>query len=143
MFGLFKRKDVHGDVIDKCARVLSLQVMLCRFDQDFIDILDRDVVRGYFIGYFDCGLQGSGLSIPDDETFFLLMLRGHKALLATFFRDIQLYTVDSLRRQNKPEFQMGMRIGGAECLGVLNEGRIPFALPQYVHESQGPLAAVI
>jgi hypothetical protein len=141
MFGLFKKKmDVNGELIDNIAGLLRIHVMLCRLQPDFIAALEKDIVRGYFVGFFDCCLQRRGVAISHDETFFLLMVRGHKTLLATYLDDIPKYTFDSLRRQDNPEFQKGMQIGGAECLTVLNSGRKPFAFPQYVHEGRGPLA---
>lgn len=141
MFGLFKKKaDLNGDLIDKFAALLRLQVMLCRFEKEFIAVLDKDIVRGYFIGFFDCCLQRRGVLVLDDETFFLLMVRGHETLLVTYLGDIRQYALASLRRQDHPEFQKGMQIGGAECLGVLNNGQKPLAFSQYVHEGHGPLA---
>ncbi|MDK6079653.1 hypothetical protein [Massilia varians] len=142
MFGLFKKRvEINHNLVDKIARLLRLQVMLCRFQPDFIAALEKDIVRGYFIGFFDCCLQRRGVAIPDDESFFRLMVRGHETLLATYLDDIPKYTFSSLRRQDSPDFQKGMQIGGAECLSVLDKGHQPFAFPQYVHEGRGPLAA--
>jgi hypothetical protein len=136
-----KRADVNHDLIDKTAALLRVQVMLCRFQPQFIAALEKDIVRGYFIGFFDCSLQRLGNTIPDDETFFRLMVRGHEGLLVSYLDDIPKYTFSSLRLQEHPDFQKGMQIGGAECLSLLDTGSQPLAFPQYVHEERGPFAA--
>lgn len=141
MFGLFTKKvDINHDLVDKTAGLLRLQVMLCRFQPKFIAALEEDVVRGYFMGFFDCCLQRRGVAILDDETFARLVVQGHEKLLATYMNDIPGYTFASLRRQDSSDFQRGMQIGGAECLSVLDAGHQPIAFPQYVHEGRGALA---
>lgn len=141
MFGLFKKKvDVNADLIDKAAGLMRLQIILCRFEPDFIPALDKDIVRGYFVGFFDSCLQRRGVPITDDETFFRLMLKAHEISLTMYVDDIRTYTIASMRRQNALAFQKGMQVGGAEFLEVLGSVRKPLAFAQYIHEGRGPLA---
>jgi len=142
MFGLFKKKkaDINADFIDKAAAMMRLQIMLCRFEPEFVPALDKDIVRGYFVGWFDSCLQRLGVSIADDETFFHLMLRAHEILLPMYVDDIRQYTFTSMRRQDALAFQKGMQVGGSEFLEVLGSVRKPLAFAQYIHEGRGPLA---
>lgn len=135
MFGLFKKKapplppqvSANENIIDKAVGLLNIQLMLCQSQLGFAQELEREVVRGYLIGFFDCALQKLGHPARSDEEFALLLIRGHALLLGNDIRDTRAYTFASLRLQDNPQFAEGQAAGGNDCSDLLT-GRTTRAL---------------
>lgn len=125
MFGFFKKKEQprqvspNENIVDKAANMLNIQLMLCRSQLGFAQELEREVVRGYLVGFFDCALQKLGHPVHSDEEFFRLLIRGHSLLLGKDVRNPQAYTFASLRLQENPLFAEGQAAGGNDCNDLL------------------------
>lgn len=125
MFGFFKKKEpprqvsANENIIDKAVGLLNVQLMLCRSQLGFARELEREVVRGYLVGFFDCALQKLGHPVRSDEEFAMLLIRGHALLLGNDIRDPQAYTFASMRLQDDPQFAEGQAAGGNDCNDLL------------------------
>lgn len=126
MFGLFKKKEaprpaasINDNVVEKAAGLLNTQLMLCRSQLGYKTGLEREIVRGYLVGFFDCALQKLGHPLGSDEEFAMLLLRGHSYLLGADLTDVRSYVFASLRLQDNPQFAQGQAAGGNDCNDLL------------------------
>ncbi len=145
MFGFFGKKkraplDAVFDSLDKqsvkalgsVAKVLAIQLLLCRSRPSYTAELQSKFVRGYLFGFFDAALQRLGLPHKSEEDAILRIIAGHSFVFHDQNIDAIQYVKDSVNLQDDPTYKAAHQKGVDElfeCFGT--EERKPLSLTTY------------
>ncbi|EJM69954.1 hypothetical protein [Pseudomonas sp. GM55] len=128
--------DPHShDVIARAARMLEMQLLLCKADDKTYDgFLHSKFVRGYIFGFFDAAMQRANIPLDSDDQFYLLLAAGHTYIFDGNTEQATNYVYNSLALQGDQEFDQAQGQGGTEYFDFL-DGKIrnPIWLMEYFH----------
>lgn len=117
------------------AKILIVQLLLCRSRPSYRSELQSKFVRGYLFGFFDAALQRLGLPHRSEEDAILRIIAGHSFVFHDQNIDAIQYVKDSIELQDNSTYKAAHQKGVddlLECFGAPE--RRPLGLVQYFME---------
>jgi hypothetical protein len=127
MFGFFRKKNslnrIQLTTLDTMAGIVELNLALLGNSEGFQNNLRSNMVRGYFMGFFDACLYAVNQRPTSQEGFAAAMIFAHQRLLREYVQDPALYSSESVLLQDSISYQAGQRVGAEDCFVFLNGNR--------------------
>jgi hypothetical protein len=134
LFSTLDEKSIRA--LDSVAKVLMLQLWLCRNQPSYNAELQSKFARGYLFGYFDAATQWYDMPHKSDEDAIHRIMYGHSIVFLDRNVDAIRYVVDSVGLQYDPTYKAAEQQGVNDlhaCFGNNEKKPLPpRGLVQYV-----------